>query len=48
MTTEAMIQKFMQEFRASYMVASDYLFANNDDYELAAKYFKADNQEIYA
>ena len=39
MTTEAKIQQFMQEFRVTYMVASDWLFACDDDYEKASKEF---------
>lgn len=35
MTTEQKIHKFMEEFNTTYMIASDWLFANNDDYEKA-------------
>lgn len=44
MTVEAMIQQFMQEFRVTYMVASDYMFANNDDYSMAAAAFMRDQE----
>ena len=39
MNTETKIQQFMQEFRTTYMEASDWLFANNDDYKKASEEF---------
>lgn len=45
MTNEEKIQRFMQEFRTTYMVASDYLFANDDDYSKAANDFRIDTSE---
>jgi len=36
-TTEMKIQAFMVQFKVTYMEASDWLFANDDDYNKAVK-----------